>query len=224
MKVSVVPVSETLVDPPDSTTVKPGTSSSVVVTFTVWFATASNESSEASGTIEIVTTDTCEPSMVPASSTPVDVIVCGVSQFAEVKVIEAGETVDSATVPEAIERTTSSAGCAFRTIVKVSVVPDSSTLVDPSVSTMVNPATSLSVVDVETVWSATGSKLLSELASSTVMVMVEVMVPSTRLSSTPVTVTVLGVFQFSGLKVNGVFTVASPVSLEEIRSTTFEAG
>ena len=160
----------------------------------------SNESSEASGTIEIVTTDTCEPSIIPASSTPVDVIVCGVSQFVEVKVIEAGETVDSATVPEAIDRTTSSAGCAFRTIVKVSVVPDSSTLVDPSVSTTVKPATSLSVVVADTVWSATGSKLLSELASSTVMVMVEVMVPSTKLSSTPVTVTVRGVFQFSGLK------------------------
>ena len=106
----MVPDSSTLVDPSVSVTVKPGTSSSVVVTFTVWFATASNESSEANGTIEIVTTDTCEPSMIPTSSTPVDVIVCGVSQFAEVKVIEAGETVDSLTVPEAIDRTTSSIG------------------------------------------------------------------------------------------------------------------
>ena len=52
------------------------------------------------------------------------------------------------------------------------------------------PATSLSVVVVDTVWSATGSKLLSELPSFTATVMVEVMVPSIMLSSTPVTVTV----------------------------------
>ena len=86
------------------------------------------------------------------------------------------------------------------------------------------PATSSSVVVADTVWSATGSKLLSELASSTVMVMVEVMVPSTRLSSTPVTVTVCGVFQFALVKVSGVFTVASPVSPEVTVKTTFEAG
>ena len=162
--------------------------------------------------------------MVPLSFTPVDVIVCGVSQFAEVKVIDAGATVDSATVPDEIDRTTSSTGFAFRTMVKVSVVPDSSTVVDPSVSATVKPATSLSVVVEATVWSATESNVSSELASSTVMVMVEVIVPSTRSSSTPVTVTVCGVSQFSVLKVNGVFTVASPVSLEEIKRTTFDAG
>ena len=49
----------------------------------------------------------------------------------------------------------------------VSVVPDSSTLVDPPDSTMVNPATSLSVVVAETVWSATESKPLSEISSIT---------------------------------------------------------
>ena len=133
-------------------------------------------------------------------------------------------TVASPVSLDVMVRTTFEVGCAVRTTVNVSVVPDSATLVDPSVSTTVKPATSLSVVVAETVWSATGSKLLSELASSTVMVMVEVMVPSTRLSSTPVTVTVLGVFQFSGLKVNGVFTVASPVSLDVIVRTTFEVG
>ena len=36
-------------------------------------------------------------------------------------------------------------------MVNVSVVPDSSTAVDPSVSAIVNPATSSSVVDTETV-------------------------------------------------------------------------
>ena len=53
-----------------------------------------------------------------------------------------------------------------------------------------NPAVSLSVVVVDTVWLATGSKSLSELASSIEIVKVEVMVPSMMLSSTPVTVTV----------------------------------
>ena len=89
---------------------------------------------------------------------------------------------------------------------------------------MVKPAVSLSVVVADTVWSATPSKSLSELASSTAMVMVEVIVPSMMLSSTPVTVTVRGVFQFAGVKVNGVSTVASPVSLEETKRTTFDAG
>ena len=72
----------------------------------------------------------------------------------------------------------------------VSVLPDSSTSVDPSVSSIVNPATSSSRVSTETVWSATLSKSSSELASSTAIVIVEVMVPSMMLSSAPVTVTV----------------------------------
>ena len=72
----------------------------------------------------------------------------------------------------------------------VSVVPDSSTSVDPSSSTIVNPAASSSVVSTVTVWLAIVSKSSSELASSTATVIVEVMVPSMILSSTPVTVTV----------------------------------
>jgi len=74
--------------------------------------------------------------------------------------------------------------------VNVSVVADSSTEVLPADSVMVNAATSLSVVVTETVWSATGSKALSELASSMATVMVVVWGPSTVTSSTPVTVTV----------------------------------
>ena len=64
----------------------------------------------------------------------------------------------------------------------------------------------------------------SDAASTTATVMVEVMVPSIMLSSAPVTVTVRGVFQFSVLNVNGVFTVASPVSEEETIKTTLESG
>ena len=86
--------------------------------------------------------------------------------------------------------TTFEAGCALSTTVKVSVVPVSATLVDPPVCVIVNPATSLSAVVTETVWSATESKLSFELASTTAIVKVEVMVPSMMLSSAPVTVTV----------------------------------
>ena len=64
----------------------------------------------------------------------------------------------------------------------------------------------------------------SDIPSLTVTVIVEVMVLSMRLSSAPVTVTVRGISQFSVLNVNGVFTVASPVSEEETMKTTFESG
>ena len=50
-----------------------------------------------------------------------------------------------------MERTTLDDGCASRTTVNVSVVPDSSTAVDPSGSETVNPATSSSVVETVTV-------------------------------------------------------------------------
>ena len=147
------------------------------------------------------------------SSTPVTVTVCGVSQLALVNVTEL-VTVASPVSLEVTVRATSDAGWASRTMVKVSVVPDSSTLVDPPVSLTVNPATSSSVVVAVTVWSATASKSLSELASSTAMVIVDEIVPSIMFSSTPVTVAVCGVSQFNGVKVRVLVTVASPVSPE----------
>ena len=104
------------------------------------------------------------------------------------------------------------------------MVPASETLVDPPDCAIVNPATSLSVVVTETVWSATPSKLSLELPSFTATVIVEVMVPSMRLSSTPVTVTVCAEFQFAEVKVSALVTVASPVSPEVIERTTSEVG
>ena len=80
------------------------------------------------------------------------------------------ETVASPVSSDVIAMTTSDDGCASRTTVNVSVVPDSATPVDPLVSAIVNPATSLSEVVTEIVWSATESKSLSELESSTVIV------------------------------------------------------
>ena len=106
----------------------------------------------------------------------------------------------------------------------VSVLPASVTSVAPSSSTMVNPAASSSRVSAETVWSTTTSKSSSELASSTAIVIVEVIVPSTISSSTPVTVTVCGVSQLTGVKVSGLLTVASPVSSDVMVRTTSEVG
>ena len=71
-------------------------------------------------------------------------------QFAAVKV-SGLFTVASPVSLEVIVKTTSDAGCASKTMVKVSVVPSSDTLVDPPDCVMVNPAVSLSVVVVETV-------------------------------------------------------------------------
>ena len=109
-------------------------------------------------------------------------------------------------------------------MVNVSVVPDSSTAVDPLLSATVNPAVSSSVVVTVMVWSGRASKLLSELPSLILMVIVDEIVPSMRLSSTPVTVTVCAVFQLAFVKVSRLVTVASPVSLDEIAKTTFDAG
>ena len=62
---------------------------------------------------------------------------------------------------DVIAMTTSDVGCASRTTVNVSVLPDSATAVEPSVSAIVKPATSSSVVVTETVWSLIESKLSS---------------------------------------------------------------
>ena len=56
------------------------------------------------------------------------------------------------------------------------------------------------------------------------MVVVDVMVPSMRSSSTPVTVTTCAVSQFADVNVMRLVTVASPVSDEEIESTTLDDG
>ena len=194
VKVSVVPASETLVDPPDCATVNPAVSLSVVVADTVWSATASKLSSERASTTATVRVEVMVPS-TRLSSTPVTVNDCGVFQFPDVNVkilLLAVEplTTASPVSPDVIDRTTLDEGCAVSTTANVSVVPVSATAVEPPVSVIVNPAVSLSTVETDTVWSATGSKLLSELSSLTATVMVELIVPSTRLSFTPVTVTV----------------------------------
>ena len=78
------------------------------------------------------------------------VTFCAVSQFADVNV-RVEVTVTSPVSEDAIVRTTSDDGCASRTTLNVSVSPDSSTPVDPSVSAIVNPAVSSSKTVTETV-------------------------------------------------------------------------
>ena len=87
-----------------------------------------------------------------------------------------------------------------------------------------NPATSSSVVDTETVWSAIASKSSSEFASSIETVMVEVCEPSMMSSSSPVMVATCGVSQFAGVKVRVDVTVASPVSEDVMVITTSDVG
>ena len=73
--------------------------------------------------------------------------IWAVSQFAEVKINEL-MTVASPVSAEVTDITTSDAGWASKTTVKVSVDPVSATPVDPLDSATVNPAVSPSVVSI----------------------------------------------------------------------------
>ena len=212
-------------DPSVWVTVNPAVSSSAVETETVWSERLSKLSFELSSTTAIVIVVVCDPS-IRESSTPVTVTVCELSQFPDVNVKVAGETVTSPVSEEVTEITTSEMGCASRTTVKSSVVePSSATVVVPPDSMTVNPATSLSVVATDTVWSATPSKSSSELPSTTERVTVDVWDPSTRSSLAPVSVTVFAISQSAAVNVRVAGeAVASPVSYEVTEITTSDAG
>src|SRR6187399_1540341 len=83
------------------------------------------------------------------SSTPATVTVCGIFQFAVVKVTLAGPTVPSTVLLELSPIVTSVVGCEFNTTVKVAV-PPASVVVNPDVGVTVMPAVSLSVLVTET--------------------------------------------------------------------------
>ena len=76
------------------------------------------------------------------SSLPVTVTVWAVSQLLLVKVTVVGEIDVSSELPSEIEKVTSEAGWTSSTIVKMSLVPDSSTEVEPEVSAIVKPSPS----------------------------------------------------------------------------------
>ena len=167
-------------------------------------------------------------SMVPStrkSSTPVTVTVCGVSQLLVVKVSEL-VTLTSVSSSVLISRTTSVSGCASRTTVNVSVLPDSSTSVAASVSVTVNSGMSSSVVVTAMIWSSSGSNPSSEFTSSTLTMMLVVWSPSMSTPSlTPVTVIVWGTFQLAGVKLMDARSrLASPVSSDAMVKATSEAG
>ena len=84
------------------------------------------------------------------SLTPVTVTVCGVFQFALVKVRLAGlDRRPRAVLLELSPIVTSAVGCEFRTTVNVAV-PPASVVVSPDVGVTVMPAVSLSVLVTET--------------------------------------------------------------------------
>ena len=199
------------------------TSSSVVVTVKVWSATGSKLSAELASTTEKVTAVVWSPSTV-VSSTPVTITSCGVFQFALVNVTWALSTVTSPVSGEAIDRTTSDVGCESNTTVIVAVVPASETV--SVVLEIVKPGPSSSTVVTETVWFARASYELSAVEPAfTANVTVEFWSPSSRLSSTPVTVTVWGVSQSLAVNVSvDLSTVTSPVLLAETSNTTFPEG
>ncbi len=102
------------------------------------------------------------PPSTRASSIPVTVTVCAVSQFPLVKVKVEADTVVSPVSAEVMDKTTSDDGWASSTAVNVAVVPDSLTVIVSKillavVVDRVNAGVSLSEVVTVTVWSATGS-------------------------------------------------------------------
>ncbi|MCP4848931.1 MAG: hypothetical protein GY899_13405, partial [Verrucomicrobiaceae bacterium] len=127
VNVSVVPVSETVVAPPDAATVKPGESSSAVVTATAWSPRASYVLSAVDESLTVTVTSVVWLPSDAESSIPVTVTVWAVSQFDEVNVRAAGETVASPVSADDRENTTLPVGSESRTTVNVSVVPVSDT-------------------------------------------------------------------------------------------------
>ena len=107
----------------------------------------------------------------------------------------------------------------------MSVVPDSVTLVSVPLIVIVKPAVSSSAVTTATAWSANGSNVSSDLASSTDSAVCVVWSPSSTSSSTPWTVTVWAVSQLSLVNVKlALSTVASPTSPLVTVSTTSDIG
>ena len=81
-----------------------------MVAVTAWADNPSKASSDASWTMAMSNCVVCGPSMMPISSTPVTVMVCGVSQSLVVNVIDPGVRVASVSSVDVMERTTSSVG------------------------------------------------------------------------------------------------------------------
>ena len=217
---SVEPDSLTAVELLDSTTVKP--QGSAVAAVTVWSLKESKLLSELPSLTAKVIVVFWEPSTA-LSATPVTVTVWAEFQLPVVNVREEGKTVASSVSPEDTSITTFELGAWVKTTVNVSVVPVSET--ETFVLDFEKPGESLSAVAAVTVWSLKESKLLSELPSLTLKVIVVFWEPSILASSIPVTVTVWALFQLPVVNVReALSTVASSVSSEVTLITTFELG
>ena len=99
---------------------------SKLVTLTRWLSTPENRASDSSTEIETITTGYWVLSMI-GSSTPVTVTVCGVFQ-SEVVNVKVSVTIASPVSVDSSVSMTFERGSAVSTIVKVSVVPFSSTI------------------------------------------------------------------------------------------------
>ena len=214
------PASVTVTLVPDR--VNAAVSSSVVVAVTVWSASASKALSLEVSTTETVTAVVWFPS-ARSSFTPVTVTVWALFQSELVNVNWAGDTVASPVSADETPSTTSEDGWAPSTAVNVVVDPASEMVI--LVPERVKDAVSSSEVLTDTVESTTESYASSDDPSTTVTVTAVVWLPSIKLSSAPVTVTVCAVSQSLLEKVNCAgATVASPVSADETLSTTSEEG
>ncbi len=198
----------------------PGTSSSVVVTSTLWDGRVSYGSSEEAAFTDTVTLLEMVPSTTE-SSTPVTLTVLAVFQFVDVNVSVVESTEASVSSVGATLNTTVPSGCDVKTTVKEpEVVPASSSVNGPPVT--VNPGTSLSLIRTLLFWPGTASKASSEAAASILILIVSVYGgPSTHASSTAVTVSGFGTLQSVEVNVRELgLTVASAVSTLLIFNTT----
>ena len=196
-------------------------STSTTVTATTWSATLAYSAALDASTTEMVTVAVWSPSTMP-SVTPVTTTSWAVSQLAAVNVSCAGDTVASPVSEDVAETTTSEVGWVLRTTVIV-VVPPSAVLLARGTTPM--PAESLSVVITATEPLATLAYSAALDPSTIAKVTVEVWLPSTAVSSTPVTVTVCALSQFESVNVSCAGdTVASPVSEPVTSMTTLAVG
>ena len=131
-----------------------------------------------------------------ASSTPVTVTTCAVFQLPGVKINDAGVTLPSLRSLMSVT-VTLAIGLVLSTTLKLSVVP-ASLVTRPLVGAMLIPRTSLSRLTTLTAVGTSRSYFGSALVD--VAVILYVMSSSSIASSTPVTVTLCGVFQLAGVK------------------------
>ena len=179
-------------------TLKPGRSSSKVVTVTVWVGKAVKSASEAVLTATVI--ELCWLPSSKTSSTLFKVIVWVTFQLLGLKVKLPVATLTSVRSKLLMSKITFVAGSAVSTAVKLTVSLLPSWRSPPVNALNTKPATSLSALPTTKLWSATDRKAASELASID-KVMVDCWVPSRIKSSMLFRVMVWLTFQLPLVKV-----------------------